>query len=543
MSQDRSKLRWNGWGWAARKDELAQRDDVWVWLAAELGMPALLATPARPLEEISLPPGTLALPHRLELSAIVGASQLRESIAERAFHTRGRSYRDLLHLRAGDLAEAPDAVIYPRGTDEVLAILAVAATRRIAVIPFGGGTSLESGVAAIRGECESVITLDLSEMDRIIAIDTVSNTAEVEAGIYGPALESALKAKGLTLDCAPQANEFSTLGGWIAARPADPFGPPPRWLCSVKLATPTGLINTGQRGAGPDMTNLVLGSEGQFGIITEATIGLKPLPAECHRHTYLFADFSSGLAALRAIHQEGCSPVMLRLCDSEETRVLGTFEQLGKRRSMIDRLSARFRAARGTIGQPCQMIAGFEGDAATIAFQRHRLEAVARRYHGIGQGRSEGSQHFQGPYIRDSLLERGMGVETFEVSARWSNLQSVYESTRAGVDAALRETAPRESAHGIVLCHVAAAAPSTATLAFTAIFPRAIGADLEQADKIEAAALQAMLEAGGVPHRGSGWAKGTSSQDDNRESAVAVWRAVKLSLDPKDVLAPGKAIS
>ena len=539
MSQDRSKLRWNGWGWVARKDELAQRDEVWTWLAAELGMPALLATPARPLEEITLPPGTLALPHRLALSAIVGASQLRESSAERAFHARGRSYRDLLCLRAGDLSDAPDAVIYPRSTDEVLAVLALAAERRIAVIPFGGGTALAGGIAAIRGECESVITLDLSEMDRIIAIDMVSHTAEAEAGIYGPALEGALKAKGLTLGPAAQANEFSTLGGWIAAGGADPFGSPQDWLCRVKLATPTGLIDTAESGAGLDLTRLVIGSEGQFGIVTEATIALKPLPQECQSHSYLFADFPTALAALRTIHQEGCGPATLRLCDSEETRVLSAFEALGKRRSLMARISERFRAAQGRAEAPCQMIASFEGDAAIIAFQRRRLEDVARRYHAMMLGGTQASQRFQGPYIRDSLLERAVGVEQFDVSASWSKLQSVYETTRAGLDAALRASAPRDGAHGIVLCHVRQATPTNATLSFTAIFPRAIGADLEQAGKIGTAAFQAMRASGGLPHRNPF----TVLLRDRSEGAATAWHAIKQSLDPKNVLARGRAIS
>ncbi len=543
MSQDRSKLRWNGWGWVARKDELAQRDDVWTWLAGELGMPALLATPARPLEEISLPPSTLALPHRQELGAIVGASQLRETIAERAFHARGRSYRDLLHLRAGDLAEAPDAVIYPRGTEEVLAILALAAERRIAIIPFGGGTSLTDGVAAIRDEYESVVTLDLTEMDRIIAIDLTSHTAEIEAGIYGPALEGALKAKGLTVGHASRSFEFSTLGGWIAAGGGDPIGPQQDWLSSMKLATPTGLIDTAQGRTGADLTSLIIGSEGQFGIITEATIALKPLPQTCHLHAYLFADFPTGLAALRAIRQEGCGPTMLRLCDSEETRVLGAFQLLGKKRGMMDRLGEHFRGAQGLTGKPCRMIAGFEGDASVIAFQRRRFEAVASRYHAMRQGRadSDAPRRFQGPYIRDSLLERAVGVENFEVSAHWSKLQTVYETTHAALDAVLRETAPREGAHGIVLCRVRHATPSSATLAFTAIFPRAVGADLEQAGKIEAAAFQAMLSGGGTPHHSP--ATAAPLLHNNGEGAVTVWRALKQHLDPKGVLAPGGAIS
>jgi len=479
----------------------------------------------------------------MEITAIVGASQLRDSMAERAFHTRGRSYQDLLHLRAGDLTEAPDAVVYPRGTDEVLAVLALAADHHSVIIPFGGGTCLNGGLAAIRGECESVIALDLSDMDRIIAIDSVSRTAEVEAGIYGPALESALKAKGLTLGHAPQSFEFSTLGGWIAAG-GSAVSSPQEWLAAAKLATPTGLINTAEGGEGPDLTPLVCGSEGQFGIVTEATIRLKPLPQENHLHAYLFADFPTGLAALRTAHQEGCGPVLLHLCDVEETRVFGAFEQLGRKPGLLEQLRERYRAARGLSDKPCCLIAGFEGDTQSALFQRRRFENVARRYRGMILGRSAGEAarpwRFQGPYIRDSLLERAVGVERFEVSVHWSKLQNVYETTAAALDTALRETAPREGAHGLVLCHVPQATANGATLVFTTIFPRAIGTDLEQADKIEAAALRAMQSCGAVPHYGFGPARQTQVSRGNEEGAATVLRAIKSALDPQDVLVPGK---
>ncbi len=286
MNVDRTKIRWNGWGWAAHKDELGAREDVWTWLASELGMPALLATPPRPLEEIPLPASALSAEDRQKLSAIVGTDRVREDRYERAFHALGRSYHDLLRLRAGDLPCVPDAVVYPRGTDEVLAVLALAAERAIAVIPYGGGTSVVGGVSAARGTFSAAITLDMSAMNRVIDIDPVSQTATAEAGIYGPALEKALAAKGLTLGHTPQSFEFSTLGGWIghagAGQGSNRYGRAADWLVGVKLATPRGLMTTGDfpaSAAGPSLKELVVGSEGVFGIVTEATIRVHELPA------------------------------------------------------------------------------------------------------------------------------------------------------------------------------------------------------------------------------------------------------------------------
>ncbi|HLJ51749.1 MAG TPA: FAD-binding protein, partial [Rhizomicrobium sp.] len=189
MSIDHSNIRWNGWGWTAHKDQLAEQDGVWTWLAAELGMPALLATPARPLESIAVAPSRLNTAERQRLVDILGAERVRDDTYERAFHARGRSYHDLIQLRAGDLAAVPDAVLYPRATEEVQAVLAMAAETGIAIIPYGGGTSVVGGVSAAQGRFKSVLTLDMSVMDRIVDIDPQSMTATFEAGILGPALE------------------------------------------------------------------------------------------------------------------------------------------------------------------------------------------------------------------------------------------------------------------------------------------------------------------------------------------------------------------
>jgi alkyldihydroxyacetonephosphate synthase len=151
MSIERSKIRWNGWGWAAHDDAMASRDDVWHWLAGELGMPSLLATPARPLAEITLRAPRLSAAERQCFASILGADRIRDDVFERAFHARGRSYHDLLRIRAGDLSTAPDAVLYPRGADEILRVLSFASENAIAIVPFGGGTSVVGGVTASDG--------------------------------------------------------------------------------------------------------------------------------------------------------------------------------------------------------------------------------------------------------------------------------------------------------------------------------------------------------------------------------------------------------
>ena len=276
MPIERTKIRWNGWGWSAHTGE-ETHEETWQWLARELGMPALLATPARALEDVKLPASRLPAADRATVARIVGAEQLRDDNYERLFHALGRSYHDLLRLRGGDIAEAPDLIVYPRTTVDVLSMLAFAGERDIAIVPFGGGTSVVGGVSALMGSHKAVITLDLSRLSAFFGCDRNALTARAEAGIYGPELEKRLHAHRLTLGHYPQSFEFSTLGGWIAHRgsgqSSDGYGRVEDWLLGVTLATPRGILETKSfpaSSSGPNLNELVIGSEGLFGIITQA---------------------------------------------------------------------------------------------------------------------------------------------------------------------------------------------------------------------------------------------------------------------------------
>jgi alkyldihydroxyacetonephosphate synthase len=555
MAMERNKIRWNGWGWAAHKDTLAARDEVWTWLAAELCMPSLLATPARPLEDSKLPAQRLDTKTLEALRAVLGADRVRDDLHERAFHALGRSYHDLLRLRAGDLPVAPDAVLYPRGTDEVLALLAFAAEREIAVVPYGGGTSVVGGVSAAPGPFTAVVTLDLSGMDRVIDIDTASLSATAEAGIYGPALEKALEAKGLTLGHHPQSFEFSTLGGWIAHRGAgqgsNRYGRAEDWLVGAKLATPQGLLATSgfpASAAGPELNDILLGSEGAFGVITEATVRVHPVPQASDYRGYLFRDFAGGAAAIRQAAQEEIPATMLRLSDADETRFFRAYGGLGKRRGLAGMAADRYLAARGFDDKAAALVAGFEGDGTSVAVARRHFAQIARRLGalslGEGQGRRWRETRFQGPYLRDPMMDRGVGVDTLETAANWSRIDALAAAVRAALDAAIRETAPRPGARGIVMCHISHSYPDGASLYFTYIFPRALGSEIAQWQAIKKAATDAVVANGGTlsHHHGVGEDHLPWMEAEKGALGIAVLRAIKRTLDPKGILNPGKLI-
>jgi len=554
MAIDRTKLRWNGWGWSGQAEDFSGRADVWAWLAAELGMPSLLATPARSLDDVQLPPSRLAPADRHILARLLGTEAVRDDKLQRTSHARGRGYQDLLRLRAGDLAVAPDAVIYPRSNHDVLTLLAFASERSIAVVPYGGGTSVVGGVTPRRFAHNGVITIDLSEMDRVESIDPESLTASAQAGIFGPALEQTLAARGFTLGHFPQSFEFSTLGGWIAHRGAgqlsNRYGRPEDWLIAAEIATPRGILRDHDFPAsatGPRLKDIAIGSEGVFGIITRANIRLHRAPELTTGRAYLFRDFASGAAAVRDGVQNGVGAAMLRLSDIEETRFQRALSRLGGGASILHQASAAILNA-WRYGRPCLLLAEFEGSRASVQSSKRALGAIARHYGALplGSGSVQRWQQsrFGGPYLWDPMLDRGLGVDTLETATSWSNLHPLYEAVRTALEQAIAATVPRPLARGIVMCHISHSYTDGASLYFTYIFPRMLGDEMGQWQSIKRAASEAIVATGGTisHHHGVGEDHLPWIVKEKGEVSLEVMRAIKCTLDPKGILNPGKLI-
>ncbi|MBU6472299.1 MAG: FAD-binding oxidoreductase, partial [Alphaproteobacteria bacterium] len=443
----------------------------------------------------------------------------------------------------------------PRGGEEVGAILRFADAQGIAVVPYGGGSSVVGGVTAEKGPLRAVISLDLSGLDRLIDIDPVSQTATLEAGISGPALEKALAAKGMTLGHYPQSFEFSTLGGWISHRGAGQasgrYGRAEDWLVSVKLATPRGLLATEDfpaSAAGPRLTDLVVGAEGQFGIVTEATVRVHPVPAVRDYRGFLFHDFAGGAAAIREAVQAELPVAMLRLSDAGETGFYRTFSGLGKRKGLKDWIEGRVLSMRGFDANMAAMIVGLEGDAGTVAYARQHVEAIAKRLGamplGTGAGKRWLAGRFHGPYLRDPLLERGVGVDTLETATSWSKLDGLYAAVKTALETSIADTAPRPGARGIVMCHISHSYRDGASLYFTYIFPRTLDGEIAQWQAIKKAAGDAIAANGGTisHHHGVGEDHLPWIAAEKGALGVEVLRAIKDTLDPKGILNPGKLI-
>ncbi|HEX2592603.1 MAG TPA: FAD-binding oxidoreductase [Rhizomicrobium sp.] len=550
---DRKQIRWNGWGRADHHDEMAGREDVWAWLAHELGMPSLLVTPAHPLEDITLAPSRLSDEQKQALSGIAG--DLRDDVYERAFHALGDSYHDLLRLRGGDLSTAPDAVAYPRSGEAVLKLLAYASENGIAVVPFGGGSSVVGAVSGGSGPFKAAIALDTSGMDQLVSVDREAGTATAQAGIYGPALETALNADGITLGHFPQSFEFSTLGGWIAHRGSGQsshgYGRAEDWLIALKMATPQGMIATEDfppNSVGPDLNDIALGSEGVFGAITEATFRVRPVPVVKDYRGWLFHDFERGTQAIRRAAADDLPVTMLRLSDPEETRFYRAFGSVGKKRGLKDLVQDIVLRRRGFGPGMCVLIAGFEGEKEKVEASRKRFETIARGLGAMSIGRGQGERwqqgRFHGPYSRDPMMDRGVGVDTLETAASWPKLAGLHRAVTTALETAIVETAPRPGALGIVMAHISHFYPHGASLYFTYIFPRQLDNEIGQWQTIKRAATDAIVANGGTisHHHGVGEDHLPWMAQEKGALGIEVLRAIKKSLDPKGVMNPGKLI-
>lgn len=485
---------------------------------------------------LPVPVGSIALPAAVEFD--VPGVELRSDQEARVLRAAGKSYPDVLRMRTGDVENAPDAVAVPRSAEEVRAVLGAG----VAVVPFGGGTSVVGGVEALRGEHPAVVSLDLGLLDRLLDLDERSQVAVFEPGIQLPAAEGALNARGFTLGHFPQSYEYATVGGCVATRSAGQastgYGRIDAMVVGLQAICPAGdvaLLTAPASAAGPDLRELLVGSEGALGVLTRIALRVRRLPAERRYEGFMFASFEQGAEALRALEQEGAAPHVARLSDEAETEV--SFAMAGREGVVAD-LAGRYLRARG-VDRGCLAICGWEGTLDGVESRRAASVSVLRRHGAVSLGRSPGRawsrSRFDGPYLRDDLMERGVMAETLETATTWSNLDRLYRA----VGDALRAHAP------VVMCHVSHLYETGASLYFTFIARQREGAELEQWREAKTAACDAIVAAGGTitHHHAVGRDHAPWLHHEASDAGVAALRAVKAQLDPEGIMNPGKLLA
>ncbi len=477
----------------------------------------------------------------------------------RALHTRGRSYPDLVRGFAGDFATAPDWVFYPTDEDQLLALIRFCETEAIALVPFGGGTSVVGGVEHVtRGRFRGTASVDLTKMDKVLEIDVTSRLARIQGGASGPRIAEQLATAELSLRHYPQSYELSTLGGWIATRAGGHFATLytriDDLVAAVRMLSPAGVLETRKlpsSGAGPAPERLVLGSEGAFGIITEAWVRVQPRPRWRASASVRFARFEAGAEAARALSQSGLQPSNCRLLDAGEA-MLHRVSSRGDAILLLAFESAdhplepwmeRALSIATDLGGSCddeptyttEVVYSMGPPGTTSARPPSRAELAVNQ--DVQDASMWKRSFLDAPYLQSALVSMGVVCDTFETACTWDRFPALHEAVTRAAQAALVAACGA----GVVTCRFTHVYPDGPAVYFTFLGPGRAGEEIAQWTAVKKAATEAVLASGGTVthHHAVGrihrpfWTKERSPLFEQ------VLVAAKAQLDPRGVLNPG----
>jgi alkyldihydroxyacetonephosphate synthase len=472
-----------------------------------------------------------------ELIRLVGSDNVQVDDFSRARHSLGKYYADILRLRMGKVTNPPDAVVYPRSEEDVTKVIHYCNAKRIAVIPWGAGSSVTRALEATKGG----IALDMSRhMTDVLSLSSEDSTVTVEAGIRGPELEKYLNERGYTCGHFPQSFEFSTVGGWVAARGAGQastgYGRIEDMVVGVRAVTPAGVISAGHYPAasvGADIRHFLMGSEGTLGVITRVTLRVRKYnPANAKLKSYMFPSFEQAVSAMREMMQSQVMPPhFFRISDPEETEAgLG---MNGKDKGLT---GALLNALGFKKGGRSLMYAIFEGNPAQVAVGAKTLSRIARRHRGLSLGsyatRKWLEQRYSSAYMRDPMMDAGIRIDTLETSVHYSRLIELYQAVRAYI---------KKDGQTICLTHISHAYETGANLYFIFASPMQQKDELLSFEKFHAGILDTFVAHGGTlsHHHGIGRLAAHLLNKQHSPATLSAWRAVKKTLDPKGIMNPG----
>ncbi|MGF1472493.1 MAG: FAD-binding oxidoreductase [Rubrobacteraceae bacterium] len=523
--------RWNGWGDQSVSVEVAPQ--TLAYLQSILGEST--APQEDTFEEVcSAVPESRLPEHRLVGKAPEG----------RLRHSRGQSLPDLIALRSGQGLLFPDGVAFPSSTAEVEELISYAREHDVSLIPYGGGTSVVGHVNPPPGE-RPVLTVDLRNLDRLVDLDHRSRLATFGAGVRGADLEASLRARGYTLGHYPQSFEYSTLGGWVATRSSGQqslgYGRIEDLFVGGRLVTPSGSLHLKSHpasAAGPDLKHLVLGSEGRFGILTEATVRVSPLPEAEGFYGIFFPDWESAVEAARELVQAGTSLSMVRVSDPRETET-NLALSFGPRKIAALEFLLNARAIREG---KCLAIIGVSGTRRKTRLARREALRVTSRHGGVNvgsfPGRGWARSRFRAPYLRDALWETGYAADTLETATRWSNVNKTHEAIQHALRPALEDEA--ESVH--VFSHLSHLYKSGSSIYTTFVYRS--GGDpavaLDRWRRLKKAASEAIIASGATisHHHGVGSYHAPYMHTEKGELGVRALEAALETLDEPGVMNP-----
>jgi alkyldihydroxyacetonephosphate synthase len=514
-----------------------------------------------PLAAMSLDPLDVAAPMigddlLAEMTEAVGSTNVVSTVEDRIVHTYGKSARDLLRLRAGDIPRVPDVVVYPGSEAEVQLVVDRAVAANAVLIPFGGGSSISGSLHAPPDETRPVISVDLGRMNRVLSVDEESGLARIQAGTLGPDIEEQLGAMGWTIGHFPDSFTHSTLGGWVATRSSgmqsDKYGDIAEITRGVRVVMPGKVLvlrPLPSTSTGPSVREMILGSEGRLGIITEVTVQVHRIPEMRQILGYLFPSWDASLAAMQEISTSDAHPSVTRVSDGRETRFSFATRKKSSSISITSLVSKglmKVLQRRGwQLDQSCLSFIGYEGGKSHVAREKKIVKDIVGKHGGIVLGKGPGvlydQKKFDTPYIRDFLLDRGAIGDVSETAAPWSKLKPLYDNVMAAANEAFAEL----GVIGWIMCHLSHSYHSGACLYFTFAF-RHDGVDpLGQYDRVKSAVQQAFVDSDGTlsHHHAVGTEHSAWLEQDISAPGVHMIDGLFAAMDPGRNFNPGKIVA
>ena len=529
--------RWNGWGDDATSMEL--NDNARAMMAERLG-------PGHPAKDAVRD----AIIAQIPVSRLVGAHPLIQTDASTRFAMAlGESFGDWIRKRFGALPPVPDGVAFAESTEQVRELLDLAHAKNWMVIPFAGGTSVAGHLDCPISE-RPILSLNLSRMNRLLHLDKQSQLATFGAGTPGPQVEAQLRAQGYTLGHFPQSFEYSTVGGWVVTRSSGQqslrYGRIEQLFAGGRMESPVGTLvipSLPAASAGPDLRELVMGSEGRFGVLTEATVRVTPLPEHESFHAIFLPNWDAAEAAVRTLVQRKLPLSMMRLSNGIETETNLTLAGHAKLIGWME----RYLALRGCGSGKCMLMLGVTADKGTA---RHALKEARRTlaefgavYIGPAMGSKWAANRFKGPYLRNPLWDEGYSADTIETAVDWPNVKTLM----LAMEQASRDVFAQygERVHAFThLSHIYPQGSSIYSQFVWAIAPGGFAPNFERWQKLKAAVAKTIADHGGtVSHQhGVGRDHATQLHVEKGPLGMATLAELCRHFDPKKIMNPGKLL-
>jgi alkyldihydroxyacetonephosphate synthase len=507
------------------------------------------------LDDLPIPAPLISELLLAELTDAVGADNVVQDDLDRIVHTYGKGARDLLRVRAGDIPRAPDVVVYPGDEAEVQLIVDRAVAADAVIIPYGGGTSFSGSLSAPEDETRPVISLDLGRLNQVIDIDEESGLARIQAGAQGPDLEEQLGGRGWVLGHYPDSFTHSTLGGWVATRSSgmqsDKYGDISDIARGMRVVMPGKVLEVRPIPAtstGPSVREMVLGSEGRLGVITEVTVQVRRIPEVRVVLGYLFPSWEAGLSAMQEISTSDAHPSITRVSDAKETAFSFATRKKSSRisiSSLISKGLMKLLERRGwKLNEVCLSFIGYEGGKAHVARQKKIVKDIVGKHGGILVGKGPGALYdqkkFDTPYIRDFLLDRGAIGDVSDTAAPWSKLMPLYANVMTAAEKAFAQI----GVTGWIMCHLSHSYYSGACLYFTFGFKHGVD-PLGQYERVKNAIQQAFVDSDGTlsHHHAVGTEHAAWLEQDISAPGVHMIDGLFTSMDPGRNFNPGKIIA